>query len=343
MSTSDVLGHARDDHASGVIAFHKHPSGDPEPSLDDLVFTRKLVEFGKVLGVTIVDHIILGSNRYISLEQRGKLGLSRGVVWPRVFHSCPAAFRTAMRDTWRMWNVDELFARTNPSCAALFYGSFSNLVEQGSASAIEGQGTMTFVRHRERYLGLTNDHVLSEVADERRDRVWHVALREHVPMPMRPITRTSKANPDAPFDLAIYELPPPFVDDVHRAGKQFLEAPEGLVLSEGDDAIAIGFPGHGRRIDGPLMVHGTILVAASCVQSGDRLIVLQHELPDESRTLPFGGMSGGPIFRVDGEGVSFAGLLNEGSGPNERESNDRTAWIWGFPITREILDRVLVA
>jgi hypothetical protein len=242
-----------------------------------------------------------------------------------------------------MWNVDELFARTNPSCAAFFYGGFSDLVEQGSASEMAGQGTMTFVQHRERYFGMTNDHVLSEVPDERGDRVWHVALREHVPLRTPPIIRTTKSNPDAPFDLAVYELAPAFVVDVRRAGKQFLEVPEALTLSERDDAVAIGFPGHGRRIEGPRMVHASILVAASCIQSGDRLIVLHHELPEESRELPFGGMSGGPIFRVDADTVSFAGLLNQGSGPNERESSDRSVWIWGFPLTRDILDRLLGA
>lgn|GEM_PF-3158036 len=41
-----------------VIIFHNHPSGSPEPSGDDLLFTRKLVEAGKVLGIDVVDHLI---------------------------------------------------------------------------------------------------------------------------------------------------------------------------------------------------------------------------------------------------------------------------------------------
>lgn len=73
VSTRDVLRHALDDHAAGVIVFHNHPSGDPAPSADDLVFTRKLVDAGKVLAIDIVDHLILGSNRYVSLQQRGML------------------------------------------------------------------------------------------------------------------------------------------------------------------------------------------------------------------------------------------------------------------------------
>ncbi len=70
VSTRDVLRFALDDHAASVIVFHNHPSGDPAPSGDDLLFTRKLVEAGKVLSIDVVDHLILGNNRYVSLKQQ---------------------------------------------------------------------------------------------------------------------------------------------------------------------------------------------------------------------------------------------------------------------------------
>lgn len=73
VSTRDVLRFALDDRAASLIVFHNHPSGDPAPSAEDLLFTRKLVEAGKVLGVDVLDHLILGANRYISLKQRGVL------------------------------------------------------------------------------------------------------------------------------------------------------------------------------------------------------------------------------------------------------------------------------
>jgi DNA repair protein RadC len=73
VSTRDVLRFALDDHAASVIVFHNHPSGSPEPSGDDLLFTRKLIDAGKVLGVDIVDHLILGAGRYVSLKQRGAM------------------------------------------------------------------------------------------------------------------------------------------------------------------------------------------------------------------------------------------------------------------------------
>jgi DNA repair protein RadC len=73
VSTRDVLRFALQDNAAAVIVFHNHPSGDPAPSAEDLVFTRKLVEAGRLLGVEILDHLILGANRYVSLKQRGAM------------------------------------------------------------------------------------------------------------------------------------------------------------------------------------------------------------------------------------------------------------------------------
>lgn len=55
-------------NAAALILFHNHPSGDPDPSQDDLQLTRRLVEAGDVLGVKVLDHIVLGeAPRYTSL------------------------------------------------------------------------------------------------------------------------------------------------------------------------------------------------------------------------------------------------------------------------------------
>lgn len=71
VSTRDVLRYALQDNAAAVIIFHNHPSGDPAPSAEDIVFTRRMVEAGRLLGVDVLDHLILGTNRYVSLKQRG--------------------------------------------------------------------------------------------------------------------------------------------------------------------------------------------------------------------------------------------------------------------------------
>lgn len=73
VGTRDVLRAALDEHAASIILFHNHPSGDPAPSAEDLGFTRKLVDAGKLIGIDVVDHLIIGAGRYISLKQRGMM------------------------------------------------------------------------------------------------------------------------------------------------------------------------------------------------------------------------------------------------------------------------------
>jgi DNA repair protein RadC len=58
--------------ASGVALFHTHPSGDPTPSAEDLLFTRRMAEAAEVIGVELVDHLVLGGpGRWVSLRERG--------------------------------------------------------------------------------------------------------------------------------------------------------------------------------------------------------------------------------------------------------------------------------
>jgi DNA repair protein RadC len=62
-------------NAVNLIVVHNHPSGDPTPSPDDVAITRALVESGKLLDVTVVDHLIIGQGRFVSMKERG-LGFS---------------------------------------------------------------------------------------------------------------------------------------------------------------------------------------------------------------------------------------------------------------------------
>ena len=57
--------------AAGVILVHNHPSGDPTPSQADLAVTTRLGRAGGVMGIPIIDHIIIGDRRFISLRERG--------------------------------------------------------------------------------------------------------------------------------------------------------------------------------------------------------------------------------------------------------------------------------
>jgi DNA repair protein RadC len=69
----DVYREALLASATGVVAFHNHPSGDPTPSSDDRLVTNRLVHAGQMLGITLVDHIILGAGCYYSFKAENGL------------------------------------------------------------------------------------------------------------------------------------------------------------------------------------------------------------------------------------------------------------------------------
>jgi DNA repair protein RadC len=64
------------ENSAALIVAHNHPSGDPSPSPEDISVTRQIVQAGKLLDVDVLDHIVIGHNRFVSLKQRG-LGFDR--------------------------------------------------------------------------------------------------------------------------------------------------------------------------------------------------------------------------------------------------------------------------
>ncbi|HWR40480.1 MAG TPA: DNA repair protein RadC [Patescibacteria group bacterium] len=59
--------------AASMILVHNHPSGDPAPSREDVALTRKLVEAGLIMDIAVLDHVIIGDGRYVSLKEKGML------------------------------------------------------------------------------------------------------------------------------------------------------------------------------------------------------------------------------------------------------------------------------
>ncbi|RXI98405.1 JAB domain-containing protein [Anaerobacillus alkaliphilus] len=57
--------------AASIICLHNHPSGDPAPSKEDIEVTKRLVETGKVIGIEMLDHIIIGDRKFVSLKEKG--------------------------------------------------------------------------------------------------------------------------------------------------------------------------------------------------------------------------------------------------------------------------------
>lgn len=69
----DVFKAALLANAAAIIAAHNHPSGDPAPTRDDVAVTRRLVDAGNTLGIEVLDHIVIGDERWLSLREAGLL------------------------------------------------------------------------------------------------------------------------------------------------------------------------------------------------------------------------------------------------------------------------------
>lgn len=68
---SEVFREAVRENATAMIVAHNHPSGDPTPSPEDVSVTRSIVEAGSLLGIDVLDHLVIGHQRFISLKERG--------------------------------------------------------------------------------------------------------------------------------------------------------------------------------------------------------------------------------------------------------------------------------
>ena len=62
-------------NAASIILAHNHPSGDPSPSPEDAGLTRAVIEVGKMMDISVLDHLVIGLSRWVSLRERG-LGFS---------------------------------------------------------------------------------------------------------------------------------------------------------------------------------------------------------------------------------------------------------------------------
>lgn len=69
----EVFKAAIDDRAASVILLHNHPSGNPEPSVEDISITEQLRQAGKIMGIPVRDHIIVAGSRYTSMAKSGYL------------------------------------------------------------------------------------------------------------------------------------------------------------------------------------------------------------------------------------------------------------------------------
>lgn len=67
----EIFKEALKKSSSSIIICHNHPSGDPTPSKEDINITIRLKECGKIIGIDLLDHLIVGKNQYVSLKEKG--------------------------------------------------------------------------------------------------------------------------------------------------------------------------------------------------------------------------------------------------------------------------------
>lgn len=67
----EIFRHALKRSAASIILAHNHPSGNPEPSGEDVKVTRRLVDAGEIIGINVLDHVIIGEDSYVSLREKG--------------------------------------------------------------------------------------------------------------------------------------------------------------------------------------------------------------------------------------------------------------------------------
>ena len=71
VGTREVMQKALLANAVSIILMHNHPSGDCTPSKPDIDVTKKAIEAGKIVGVDVLDHLIIGRDKYCSLKEKG--------------------------------------------------------------------------------------------------------------------------------------------------------------------------------------------------------------------------------------------------------------------------------
>ena len=74
----EVVQAALNHHAAALIVAHNHPSGDPEPSAEDIAITRQLIFACRVMGITVHEHLVIGADRYFSFADQGYIARMNG-------------------------------------------------------------------------------------------------------------------------------------------------------------------------------------------------------------------------------------------------------------------------
>jgi hypothetical protein len=218
--------------------------------------------------------------------------------------------------------------RVDPAQVALY----------GTPEKLEGQGTMTLIKHMGRCFGVTNEHVASGHGAS-----FMLALDRHTPLPGRRVFSSKSRDIDFPYDIAVFLLDE---ETILRGGKEPIAlAHEHCPVTVSEQCLAVGYPGDLRHQTPEESVHPLFHIVARAHLVSDRSIVLQEELPMWRRKMRFGGISGGAIFHLTNTGgYDLAGIIAEGRGQHDQVASvvqQSDIWVYGVPIGTAWLERIL--
>lgn len=77
VDSRDIFKHAVLNNAAFIVCFHNHPAGDPEPSQPDRKITSRLEKAGRILGIPLIDHIIIGEDNFYSFREHGQIDMEK--------------------------------------------------------------------------------------------------------------------------------------------------------------------------------------------------------------------------------------------------------------------------
>lgn len=244
--------------------------------------------------------------------------------------------------------LHDVARQTLANCAAILTGPGTMLLfTHGSSSFSEGSnGTVTFVEWEGRCYAVTNHHVLDRLlrAYESGDLTYSaiIALGKHTPLGC-PLACTPESLESATSDLAIF-----CVDKQQLLASGKAPIPLSNAQSnfcDGELGMALGFYAQGRAMkDAMTMSHGLCRVIARCTGAANGRFTLSDIPESGPKPIRFGGMSGGPVYRLVDEMVEFIGIVDEGWGhadvlPGEELRHD--VGIRGFVLAPTLIGRTI--
>lgn len=128
--------------SAAIICVHNHPTGDPEPSAEDIAITRRLCQAGDIIGIKVLDHIIIGQDTYLSFIEAGCIGnLRAGAVSP-TFRKEPSPAETPKFPAGEV--VQEMRKRTKMTQKKLvdatgIHQTYISQIENGSRKMTEAE------------------------------------------------------------------------------------------------------------------------------------------------------------------------------------------------------------